>query len=60
MGRYVLAFCAVFGMVTLGAQNKEQGRLENCGVVMEEILGVPDNIPRNCWRRPSASSSFLR
>ena len=46
MGRYVLAFCAVFGMVTLGAQDKEQGRLENCGVVMEEILGVPDNIPQ--------------
>jgi len=46
MGRYVLAFCAVLGMVTLGAQDKEQGRLENCGVVMEEILGVPDNIPQ--------------
>jgi lipid-binding SYLF domain-containing protein len=46
MIRYVLAFCLVFGMATLGAQNKEQSRLENCGVVMEEILGVPDNIPQ--------------
>jgi lipid-binding SYLF domain-containing protein len=33
-------------MATLGAQKKEQSRLENCGVVMEEILGVPDNIPQ--------------
>jgi lipid-binding SYLF domain-containing protein len=27
-------------------QNKEQERLANCGVVMQEILDVPDNIPR--------------
>jgi len=47
MVRYVLAFCVVFGMGTLGAQNKEQSRLENCGVVMEEILAVPDNIPQD-------------
>jgi lipid-binding SYLF domain-containing protein len=31
---------------TLGAGNKEQGRLENCGVVMQEILDIPDNIPQ--------------
>ena len=43
--RYVLAFWIVFGMSTLGAQNKEQGRLEDCGVVMEEILGIQENIP---------------
>jgi lipid-binding SYLF domain-containing protein len=36
----------VFAVVTLGAQNKEQGRLESCGVVMQEILNVPDNIPQ--------------
>jgi len=46
MFRYVVAFCVVFGVAALGAQNKEQSRLENCGVVMEEILSVPDNIPR--------------
>ena len=46
MVRYIVAFCVVFGTVTLGAQNKEQGRLENCGVVMEEILNVQENIPR--------------
>ena len=27
-------------------QNKEQERLANCGVVMQEVLDVPDNIPR--------------
>jgi lipid-binding SYLF domain-containing protein len=47
MVRYVVAFCVVLGMATLGAQNKQQGRLENCGVVMEEILSVPDNIPQD-------------
>ena len=46
MIRYVVPLCVVFAVVTLGAQNKEQGRLENCGVVMEEILNVPDNIPQ--------------
>src|SRR5450756_2130616 len=46
MSRYVVAFCVVLGMASLGAQNKEQSRLENCGVVMEEILNVPDNIPQ--------------
>ena len=46
MVRYVVPLCVVFAVVTLGAQNKEQGRLENCGVVMEEILNVPDNIPQ--------------
>jgi SH3 domain-containing YSC84-like protein 1 len=39
--------CVVLGSSTLGAeQNKEQARLENCGVVMQEILDVPDNIPQ--------------
>jgi lipid-binding SYLF domain-containing protein len=47
MYRYVLAFCVIFGVATLGAQNKEQSRLENCGVVMEEILATPDNIPQD-------------
>jgi len=46
MARYVLALCVILGTASLGAQNKEQGRLESCGVVMEEILGVPDNIPQ--------------
>jgi SH3 domain-containing YSC84-like protein 1 len=47
MSRYVVAFCVIFGMATLGAQNKEQSRLENCGTVMEEILNVQENIPQD-------------
>jgi SH3 domain-containing YSC84-like protein 1 len=47
MSRYLsLALCIVFGSTALGAANKEQGRLENCGVVMQEILDIPDNIPQ--------------
>jgi lipid-binding SYLF domain-containing protein len=50
MVRYGIAVVIVSGIATLGAQsgepNKEQGRLENCGVVMEEVLNVPDNIPK--------------
>lgn len=49
MFRSVVAVGVVCGMATLGAQNapnKEQSRLENCGVVMEEVLNVPENIPR--------------
>lgn len=36
----------VFGSAALGAANKEESRLENCGVVMQEVLDVPDNIPQ--------------
>jgi SH3 domain-containing YSC84-like protein 1 len=46
MSRYFVTFLAVLGVATLVAQNKEQDRLENCGVVMEEVLDVPDNIPQ--------------
>ena len=47
MFRYLsLALCFVLGSVALDAANKEQGRLENCGVVMQEILDLPDNIPQ--------------
>jgi lipid-binding SYLF domain-containing protein len=47
MVRKVIAIGMMCGVATLGAQNKEQNRLENCGVVMEEILNVPENIPRD-------------
>jgi lipid-binding SYLF domain-containing protein len=47
MLRYVsFALCFVVGSAALFAANKEQDRLENCGVVMQEILDVPDNIPQ--------------
>src|SRR5437868_13424604 len=43
---FTLSLCFVLGSTALYAANKEQSRLENCGVVMQEILDVPDNIPR--------------
>lgn len=44
---FTLALCLIAASATVGAQNnKEQDRLENCGVVMQEILDVPDNIPQ--------------
>jgi len=46
-----LAFCVVMGAAALDAANKEQARLENAGVVMEEILNVPDNIPLELLRK---------
>jgi lipid-binding SYLF domain-containing protein len=48
MFRYLtLAVCVVLGSTALhAAENKEQGRLEQAGVVMQEVLDVPDNIPQ--------------
>lgn len=42
-----LTLCFVLGSAAANAaNNKEQDRLENCGVVMQEVLDVPDNIPQ--------------
>ena len=47
MLRYLsLALCFVMGSAALDAANKEQDRLSNCGVVMQEVLDVPDHIPK--------------
>jgi lipid-binding SYLF domain-containing protein len=48
MSRYLsLALSVVLGSTAVGAaNNKEQGRLENCGAVMQEVLDIPDNIPQ--------------
>jgi lipid-binding SYLF domain-containing protein len=32
--------------VPVWAQDKEQWRLEACGTVLEEILDIPDNLPK--------------
>jgi lipid-binding SYLF domain-containing protein len=34
------------GAVYAAKLNKEQDRLENCGVVLEEVTNIPDNIPQ--------------
>ncbi len=49
MFRHVtLTLCILLGSTALHAENnKEQDRLENAGVVMQEILDVPDNIPQD-------------
>ena len=41
-----LALCFMLTTVSLVAQNKEQERLANAGLVMEEILNLPDSIPQ--------------
>src|SRR3954468_19702224 len=47
MLRYLsLALCVVLGSASLEAANKEQSRLENAGVVMQEILDIPDALSR--------------
>src|SRR5271170_1605701 len=35
------------GAVYAAKLNKEQKRLEECGVVMQEVLNIPDNIPHD-------------
>jgi lipid-binding SYLF domain-containing protein len=42
-----LALCFIVMAVSLTAQEKERGRLENAGLVMEEILNLPESIPQN-------------
>jgi len=40
--------CIMFAVSSLfAANNKEQKRLENSGVVMQEVMSVPDNIPQS-------------
>jgi SH3 domain-containing YSC84-like protein 1 len=44
--KFSLGVCIVFAASALFAANKEQKRLENSGTVMQEVMGVPDNIPQ--------------
>ncbi len=47
MKRYfVIAVCLSFAASAVYAATKEQKRLENCGVVMQEVLNIPDNLPQ--------------
>lgn len=45
-----LVACLCFSAAVLYAQEKEQGRLENCGVVLEEIMNTPENIPQDVMK----------
>ena len=45
--KLMLSFCLIAVAVpTVHAANKEQKRLENSGVVMQEIMNTPENIPQ--------------
>jgi SH3 domain-containing YSC84-like protein 1 len=47
MKRYfVIAACLSLAAGAVYAATKEQKRLENCGAVMQEVLNIPDNLPR--------------
>jgi lipid-binding SYLF domain-containing protein len=49
MKKYLVAAACltlVAGVVYAKKINKEQKRLEECGVVMQEVLNIPDNIPQ--------------
>src|ERR1700736_1701347 len=49
MKRYLVgAACLtlIAGVVYAEKLNNEQKRLENCGVVMQEVLNIPDSIPK--------------
>jgi lipid-binding SYLF domain-containing protein len=48
----ILVVCmGLLATTTLFANNKEQRRLENSGVVMQEIMNVPDDLPRDVMER---------
>src|SRR5271165_108816 len=50
MKRYLIsAMCLTLaaGVVYAQKANKEQGRLEEAGTVMQEVLNIPDNIPHD-------------
>ncbi|MGA7552476.1 MAG: lipid-binding SYLF domain-containing protein [Candidatus Acidiferrales bacterium] len=48
MRKAMLLLClGLIATAVLYAANKEQERLENSGVVMQEIMSVPDNIPQD-------------
>ena len=42
-----VAVCLVLASISLGAANKEEDRLEDSGVVIEEVLAIDDNIPQD-------------
>src|ERR1700681_1083114 len=44
--KLTLGVCILFAASTVFAANKEQQRLENSGTVMQEVMGIPDNIPQ--------------
>jgi SH3 domain-containing YSC84-like protein 1 len=47
MKRYfTVAVCLSFAAGAVYGATKEQKRLQNCGLVMQEVLNIPDNLPQ--------------
>lgn len=46
-----LVVCLCLTAAVLYAQEKEQDRLANCGVVLEEIMNTPENIPQEVMKK---------
>jgi len=49
--KLTVGVCILFVAGGLYAANKEQKRLENSGVVMEEIMNTPENIPQEIMEK---------
>ncbi len=49
--KLTFAVCFIFAAVAVYAATKEAKRLENCAVVMEEIMKVPDTIPQELMEK---------
>jgi lipid-binding SYLF domain-containing protein len=47
----VICACLSFAAGAVYAATKEQKRLENCGGVMQEVLKIPENLPRQVLDR---------
>jgi SH3 domain-containing YSC84-like protein 1 len=46
----LLSFILAFGIIApplFAGDSKENSRLENCGMVLQEIMDIPDNIPQD-------------
>ncbi|HXN26303.1 MAG TPA: lipid-binding SYLF domain-containing protein [Candidatus Acidoferrales bacterium] len=48
----IIVVClGLIATTTLFAKNKEQRRLENSGIVMQEIMNIPDNLPHDVMEK---------
>jgi lipid-binding SYLF domain-containing protein len=47
----VIGVCLSFAAGAVYAATKEEKRLENCGLVMQEVLNIPDNLPKQVLDR---------
>jgi lipid-binding SYLF domain-containing protein len=59
MRKYLVMLSLIFiTVVPARAQQKEQERLQECGSVLKEIIGIPDNIPQDLLDRAECAIIF--